>query len=248
MFEIEIPFKIKGVPFRPEQTGMVKVDEKLIQTIASLCGWDGEARRLLTCALNGALHVASPQVEAITNPYSTYPNQHITFPDTPTTEIMIMACPTNGGDVWIQGGKGAAVDKVYRSRVRERLDSEGLVNHFEILEDNEISGYAVFAGGPGLWGKIEAVIGFTEMRDKLTGVEFIKQNETPGLGARIAEEWFKEQFRGKMGPFVLVPEGTAEAEKEVNAITGATRTSNFVLEIINQSLEDIKEGEWPKLR
>ena len=110
MFEIEIPFKIKGVPFRPEQTGMVKVDEKLIQTIASLCGWDGEARRLLTCALNGALHVTSPQVEAITNPYSTYPNQHITFPDTPTTEIMIMACPTNGGDVWIQVGKVAAVD------------------------------------------------------------------------------------------------------------------------------------------
>lgn len=145
-------------------------------------------------------------------------------------------------------GKGAAVDKVYRSRVRERLDSEGLINHFEILEDNEISGYVVFAGGPGLWGKIEAVIGFTETRDKLTGVEFIKQNETPGLGARIAEEWFKEQFRGKMGPFVMVPESTAEAEKEVDAITGATRTSNFVLEIINQSLEDIKEGEWPKLR
>ena len=79
-------------------------------------------------------------------------------------------------------------------------------------------------------------------------VEFIKQNETPGLGARIAEEWFKEQFRGKMGPFVLVPEGTAEAEKELDAITGATRTSNFVLEMINQSLEDIKEGESPKLR
>jgi len=144
--------------------------------------------------------------------------------------------------------KGAAVDKVYRSRVRERLDSEGLINHFEILEDNVISGYVVFAGGPGLWGEIEAVIGFTETRDKLTGVEFIKQNETPGLGARIAEEWFKEQFRGKMGPFVLVPESTAEGEKELDAITGATRTSNFVLEIINQSLEDIKEGEWPKPR
>ncbi len=144
--------------------------------------------------------------------------------------------------------KGAAVDRVYRSRVRERLDSEGHVRHFEILEDNEISGYVVFAGGPGLWGEIEAVIGFTVNRDELTGVEFIKQNETPGLGARIAEEWFKEQFRGKMGPFVMVPESTAEAEKELDAITGATRTSNFVLEIINQSLEDIKEGEWPKLR
>jgi len=116
------------------------------------------------------------------------------------------------------------------------------------MEANEISGYVVFAGGPGLWGEIEAVIGFTETRDKLTGVEFIKQNETPGLGARIAEEWFKEQFRGKMGPFVLVPESTAEGEKELDAITGATRTSNFVLEIINQSLEDIKEGEWPKPR
>lgn len=144
--------------------------------------------------------------------------------------------------------KGMAVDKEYRSRVREQLDSEGLVRYFEILEENEVSGYVVFAGGPGLWGEIEAVIGFTATRDKLTGVEFIKQNETPGLGARIAEEWFKEQFRGKMGPFVLVPEGTAEAEKELDAITGATRTSNFVLEIINQSLEDIKEGKWPKLR
>ncbi|MBA7467636.1 MAG: FMN-binding protein [Spirochaeta sp.] len=145
-------------------------------------------------------------------------------------------------------GQGEAADQVYRSRVRERLGSEGLIDHFEILEDNEIRGYVVFAGGPGLWGKIEAVIGFTETRDQLTGVEFIKQNETPGLGARIAEEWFKVQFRGKKGPFVLVPEGTAVAERELDAITGATWTSNFVLDIINQSLEDVKEGEWPKQR
>ena len=110
MFEIEIPFKIKGVPFRPEQTGIVKVVEVLIQTISTLAGWDGEARRLLTCALNGSLHVASSQVEAIINRVSTAPNQHITFTDTPTTEIMILADRTNLGDVWIQVGKVAAVD------------------------------------------------------------------------------------------------------------------------------------------
>ncbi len=110
MFEIEIPFKIKGVKFKPEQTGMIKVDEVMIQTIASLCGWDGEARRLLTCALGGALHTVTPQVDAIINKVSTDPAEDITFTDQPTTEVMIMAHPTNSGDVWVNLDAVAAVD------------------------------------------------------------------------------------------------------------------------------------------
>lgn len=110
MFEITIPFGIKDLPMKPEFTGRVKLDETMIQTLAALVAWDGEARRLLTCAVNGALHVASPQVEAIINRGATIPNHHITFTDTPTTEIMIMANPTNTGDVWVQVGKVAAVD------------------------------------------------------------------------------------------------------------------------------------------
>lgn len=110
MFEIQIPFKIKGVPFKPEQTGRVKVDETMIQTLAALCGWDGEARRLLTCALGGALHTTTPPACCITNKTTTGANEHITFGDTPTTEVMVMAHPTNTGDVWVNIGVAAGVD------------------------------------------------------------------------------------------------------------------------------------------
>lgn len=110
MFEIKIPFPIKGVPLKPELIGSVKLDETAIQTLAALLGWDGESRRLLTCALNGSLHTIAPTVKAIINTTGSGANDDITFSDTPTSEVMIMANPANSGDVWINIGAAAAVD------------------------------------------------------------------------------------------------------------------------------------------
>ena len=100
------------------------------------------------------------------------------------------------------------------------------------------AGYVFPASGPGLWGEIEAVIGFDAALNRLTGVDFTKQNETPGLGARIAEDWFRLQFRGKTGPFSRVPEGTlSDSDREFDAITGATGTSTAVEQILNDAIE-----------
>lgn len=110
MFEIQIPFPIDGIPLKPEMTGRVQIDEKLIQTLAALTGWNGEARRLLTCAVNGALHTLSPTVDAIINSVSTGANENITFTDTPTSEVMILANPNNTGNVWVNIGAAGAVD------------------------------------------------------------------------------------------------------------------------------------------
>ncbi len=90
--------------------------------------------------------------------------------------------------------------------------------------------------GPGLWGDITAVVCFDTATDSIVGVTFTKQNETPGLGGRIDEEWFQTQFRGKQAPVELVPEGTASARPgEVDAITGATITSKAVRDIVNRA-------------
>jgi Na+-transporting NADH:ubiquinone oxidoreductase subunit C len=70
----------------------------------------------------------------------------------------------------------------------------------------------------------------------LTGIEFIKQNETPGLGGRITESWFKEQFRGKRWPLSVVPEGDPAGDQEFQAITGATNTTNGIRDILNNRL------------
>lgn len=129
---------------------------------------------------------------------------------------------------------------LYEQSVREVRDDSGRRIYFEVRPpgQTEPSGFVVIRGGPGLWGEIESSIGYETSLKRLLGIDFIKQNETPGLGARIGESWFKEQFRGKRGPFRLVAEGQESGEDEFQAITGATYTSNFVLDIVNSSIQE----------
>ncbi|MBN2510415.1 MAG: FMN-binding protein [Spirochaetales bacterium] len=107
---------------------------------------------------------------------------------------------------------------------------------------NAVSAVVLPAEGPGVWGEIKAVIGYESDLETLIAVDFTEQNETPGLGARISEDWFKRQFKGKNPPFVLVDEGTRSSDPgKIDAITGATFTSRYVRDLINTSAEQIKE-------
>lgn len=87
--------------------------------------------------------------------------------------------------------------------------------------------YIIPLEGPGLWGTISIMVGLQEDLQTFTGVAIVSQNETPGLGGRIEEAWFTAQFKGKRAPMVLVEEGTSSLANEIDAITGATRTSEY---------------------
>jgi Na+-transporting NADH:ubiquinone oxidoreductase subunit C len=133
---------------------------------------------------------------------------------------------------------GVEADNLYRDRVREVKDEQGQVLYYEIFDaqNGELLSYVVPVLGAGLWGEIESVVGVEKDLKTLTGIEFIKQNETPGLGGRITESWFKEQFRGKRWPLEVVPEGEPADDQEFQAITGATNTTNAVRGILNERL------------
>ena len=119
----------------------------------------------------------------------------------------------------------AKADDLYNTVIGETFDSDDNLLYYTVTNGAAISGYVFPAFGPGLWGEIEAVVGFDASLDQLTGVDFTKQNETPGLGARISEEWFRLQFRGKTGPFTRVPEGSRVSSSSMRAFTpSAART------------------------
>ncbi len=130
------------------------------------------------------------------------------------------------------------VERLYKDRVRETADPD----RFEVLSaaGGPVSGLVVRGSGVGLWGAIRAVVGFDAAGDRLTGIEFLEQNETPGLGARIEEAWFKNQFKGKRGPFEMVPEGAPSKENEFDAITGATITSKGVRGLVNDCVDAVR--------
>jgi len=132
------------------------------------------------------------------------------------------------------------IEKEFEARVKEIKAAGGERNHYVIVDPatKQVVGYIFVTSGAGLWGEIIAVIGLKKDKRTIIGIDFIKQNETPGLGARIEESWFREQFVGRKGPFdKLIPEKEKPKAGEFQAITGATITSTAVKTILNKTIE-----------
>lgn len=73
-----------------------------------------------------------------------------------------------------------------------------------------------------------------------TGLAFLTIQETPGMGMKADEPAFKEQFSGKVADsLVAVKSGAGDGE--INAISGATITTNGVLKGVNAGICFINE-------
>lgn len=130
-------------------------------------------------------------------------------------------------------GSVAQVASIYKSSITDKG------GYYLAKSSADEERYVIQQSGPGLWGPIVVMIGFNEDLQSLAGVSIVSQTETPGLGARIEESWFTGQFPGKKGPFSLVAEGTASASNQIDAITGATRTSEGFRDIMNNAFKNV---------
>ncbi|MFP4135772.1 MAG: RnfABCDGE type electron transport complex subunit G [Candidatus Acetothermia bacterium] len=113
--------------------------------------------------------------------------------------------------------------------------------YFRYDDSGELSSISFRLTGSGFQGQIEGIISFKPDLETVVGLEILSQQETPGLGARITEDWFLDQFDGKkVRPELRIVQGGAEGENEVDGITGATRTSKAVQEIVNDEVDQMK--------
>lgn len=107
------------------------------------------------------------------------------------------------------------------------------------------TGTVVRVDGKGLWGPIWGYVVIAQDGKTIKGVTFSHKSETPGLGANISEDKFRSQFVGKSlydaagrstSVRVLKPgrEPQVAAANRVDAITGATLTSNGVDAMLQQ--------------
>lgn len=105
-----------------------------------------------------------------------------------------------------------------------------------------VLGYCFDVTGSGLWGTMRGLLAVTPDFSKIINFVIYDQMETPGLGARVEEPWFKAQFANKtlisnnaITSFSLVPEEAQASATQIKQITGATITSTSVLKIIRAS-------------
>lgn len=125
----------------------------------------------------------------------------------------------------------------------------GGTDYFEARRGGALAGYCLKVTGAGYGGYIRMIAGI-DPSGTITGIRVLEHQETPGLGARIAEvksgakePWFLAQFRGRDARTVEVP-GT------IDAITGATISSKAVTDAVRsaaaQFLQDLRSREGEK--
>ena len=91
--------------------------------------------------------------------------------------------------------------------------------------------YAVQVAPGGFDGEVTMMVGISE--GKVTGISVISHTETPGLGAVAAAQNAKgEAFRGQF----VGQEGTLAIGDQIDAMSGATITSNAVVTGVNAAL------------
>ena len=128
------------------------------------------------------------------------------------------------------------------------LIKNGELHVFTATTANGEPAYVLPVVGRGLWGGLWGYIAVNEAKDKVLGTYFYHESETAGLGARISEKWFQDQFNGKpiFGAdgnvaLTVVKAGSAQGEYEVDGVTGATLTSNGVAAMVKDGLTAYKE-------
>lgn len=127
-----------------------------------------------------------------------------------------------------------------------------------------VVGYAFLTSGKGYSSIIHTMVGLCP-HGKITGIKILSQKETPGLGAKVEEvktektiysaiigffrkeavieeeeeikPWFQKQFQGKDIKDLWVVRG--EVGDKIQAITGATISSQAVTDSVRERAEEI---------
>jgi len=126
----------------------------------------------------------------------------------------------------------AALEEVFPEAAifKPRLSQEEVLYFLAYDKDNKLLGFVIKAQAKGYSSEIETLVGLN-LNLKIKQVKVLSQNETPGLGSRIAMDSFTGRFAGK----------NLAGLNDVQAITGATISSGAVIKSIKDKLAGLNE-------
>ena len=169
------------------------------------------------------------------------------------------------------GGTGRAAAKI--ASASEKLPAEQdtakiirreNTKEVYLVESNgELQRIILPVRGYGLWGQLYGFLALESDLDTVAGLGFYEHKETPGLGGEVDNARWKSQWKGKhvykengdVGLSVIkgsVDPSSANAEYQVDGLSGATLTSKGVHNLINfwlgsqgygPFLKNLKAGE-----
>ncbi|HHU62643.1 MAG TPA: RnfABCDGE type electron transport complex subunit G [Clostridiales bacterium] len=122
---------------------------------------------------------------------------------------------------------------------------DGFSNILEVYTgldpQGQVIGYTVKTISKGYGGDVEVIVGIKK-DGKISSVQIGDHSETPGLGSKATEPGFIDQFVGKSASESLaLSKSSAAADNEIQAVTGATVTSQAVINGVNTAIQFYNE-------
>ena len=111
--------------------------------------------------------------------------------------------------------------------------------------DGQLVGWALVDSDFGFQDKIKLVVGLSPDGNTITGLKVVENTETPGLGNKIADDDFSGQYQtlDATREIEVVKRPRNQEDNEIQALTGATISSDAVTRIANNVVSQVR----PKL-
>lgn len=157
--------------------------------------------------------------------------------------------------VWASKSKKDAVsDPLTKSEDIIQIKYREKFSHVYIMksESGEVEKYVFPVRGYGLWSMMKGFLAVEPDLQTIAGLTFYEHAETPGLGGEIKSERFKSQWPGKQiygdqgDVRVQVVKAAPDDEYSIDALTGATITSNGVSKMMEYWLGEQGFGPYIK--
>lgn len=103
-------------------------------------------------------------------------------------------------------------------------------------DDGNVIGYVItVTDKEGYGGEIQFTLGI-QNDGTINGLSFLTLSETAGVGMKAADNKFKSQFEGRKADSFEYTKNGASADNQIDAISGATITTNAVTNGVNVSI------------
>ena len=102
--------------------------------------------------------------------------------------------------------------------------------------DGNLLGYVINATDPSSYGGDVTLSLGVRLDGTVNGYSITTINDTAGLGMKAAEEDFSSQYENKQVEAFVVTKTGATSDEEIDAISGATITSDAVTRAVNAGL------------
>lgn len=143
----------------------------------------------------------------------------------------------------------AAFDSVFTQHLEQVVVSAKKQSYQTFMNRQAPPTTGFIFSGMGFWDFITGIVVLSGDMSAITALEIIDQKETPGLGARIIETQFLDQFRGvpvnwNATDKKLISFGVdlGNSGKRIDAITGATQTTIALERMLNSELVQFREA------